>query len=294
MYTDILSSNEPLSINHPLISNWHQSGYLVLKNVLNQEEIQALQSAVDSVTEQYLAKKFPDLSSHKLNEEMPYLNIKFALQYSEAFDYLMDHPKTFPLITHLLGPYLQVMGLDVFIRHRTPISNDSNKIHTDGGIAFQQMLPTSNILPLQFKIQFFLTDVDHEDCGNFALIPNSHIKAVIHNHPMCQIPEYQGYGEQGCLPPEAIQLKLKAGDALIHIWSLWHAVAPNKSDQVRKSICLRYGQMWLKPYYHTIPENVLLRMTARQKRLLCDFGTNPKVDAPYRPPHDQLELMLHS
>ncbi len=46
--------------------------------------------------------------------------------------------------------------------------------HTDAGPSLQRIHPHSDSLPLQFKIQFFLTDLSEPDQANFMCGPGSH------------------------------------------------------------------------------------------------------------------------
>jgi ectoine hydroxylase-related dioxygenase (phytanoyl-CoA dioxygenase family) len=74
-------------------------------------------------------------------------------------------------------------------------------------------------------------------------------------------------------PAGVVQLLSKAGDAVIFPWSLWHAVAPHRGDRARKSVALRYGQLWCRPYdYERLSPETLNRMTPRRRRLFGDLG----------------------
>ena len=74
--------------------------------------------------------------------------------------------------------------------------------------------------------------------------------------------------------------------------NLWHSVAPNHGDSVRRSVTFRYGQMWCRPYdYEKAPAEVLARMPERRRRLLGDLGDD-YIATDYYKPHDQLEVML--
>ena len=74
--------------------------------------------------------------------------------------------------------------------------------------------------------------------------------------------------------------------------NLWHSVAPNLGDSVRRSVTFRYGQMWCRPYdYEKVPAEVLARLSPRRRRLLGDMGPDYHATDYYKPP-DQLEVML--
>ena len=135
---------------------------------------------------------------------------------------------------------------------------------------------------LQMKAQFFLTDLSDDDCGNFMLVPGSHRVTL----PPDRI-------ESKETPDGAIQLRARAGDVLLFPWSLWHAVAPNHSGRIRKSITFRYGQLWSRPYdYERLPETVLGRMTPRRRRLFGDHGPNADPVSYFYPNEEEhLRLM---
>jgi len=274
------------------LKNWNKDGYLIVKNVISTKEIKHLLSVIDKIIAE---QDMP--SQHKKNTEKnhgkEYYNIHNPFDYTDQLDYLLDHPNVFDIVTFLMGPYIQAMSCHLFVRH--PSNADATnigKFHTDSGPALQRILPAPGNLPLQIKVQFFLTDVLEDNISNFIAIPGSHLKRVKYHHPYCLVPECNQYLERGELPPDAKQLKVKAGDILIHALTLWHAVAPNKSQNTRRSISIRYGQMWFKEYYSNMTENIRNRMTPRQRRLLGDFGQETSGDVAYRPPKDHVPLML--
>jgi len=194
-----------------------------------------------------------------------------------------------------MGPFIQMMGLHIFVRGVCREYNTINnlmKFHTDSGPAIQRILPTPDNLPLQLKIQFFLTDVKDINSGNFTVIPASHRRRVKNYSPYCLIDECNERLKEGKMPEEAKQICVNAGDAVIHTLNLWHAVSPNYSNQIRQSISIRYGQLWFKSYYNYMTPEIINRLSPRQKRLLGIFEGEMREDIFYRPPEDQISLML--
>lgn len=272
------------------ISSWNDDGILLIRNVLTPDEVSIYRDAADEFLETYEKNKDFESTAHAHGSE--YFHILNIILKTDKFDKFIDHENMFDKITYLMGPYIQFMGLDLFVRKPNKVVNDIGLFHTDGGPSLQKILPIGGNLPLQLKIQYFLTDMDQYEMSNFIYIPGSHKKRVEHNSLFCTVPECNEYVDKGQMPPDAIQLKVNAGDILIHPWSLWHCIALNKSDTIRKSLSVRYGQMWLKPQNGQAPEEVLSRLTNRQRRLLCDFGSNEQKADCYRPPLDQLDIML--
>ena len=90
-----------------------------------------------------------------------------AVEHTAGLDELMDHPGTFPIILDLMGPYLQLMGTQIYVR--PPGEHSGFNWHTDAGPSLQRIRVTDDSPPLNFKVQFFLTDIPEEDSANFCL-----------------------------------------------------------------------------------------------------------------------------
>lgn len=263
-------------------AHWNEEGYLLLKQVLSPKEVHTLLKAVDAVVENYVQSEEYGTETCRRGISQfgrGAFTIIRAIERTDALDILTDHPKIFGTILSLMGPYLQIMGTQVYIRH--PSDAPLIGFHTDAGPSMQQIHPHPQSLPLQFKVQFFLTDLSRPDSGNFMLVPGSH-REPFPSAPM----------EKGAFPEGAVQVLAAAGDAVIFPWAQWHAVGPNKTDRIRKSVTFRYGQMWCRPYdYERLPSHVLARMTPRRRRLFGDMGENYHPTDYYKP-KDQLEIII--
>ena len=257
---------------------WQEQGYLHLKNAIPQDEVASYLDAVDKVIERY------EFDNPELREKGAY-PISEALFRTGGVDRLMDHPNLFGVILDLMGPYLQIMGSEIYVRYP---GAKMPGWHTDAGRSLGQIWVTPDSLPLNFKIQFFLTDILEEDCANFYLAPGTHRRAMPRTGS-------RRAGKNWSIeetPPGAIQMIAEAGDCAIFPNTLWHAVSPNDSDVVRRSFTLRYGQMWCRPFdYEKCPQEVLERMTPRRRRLMGDMGERYTAND-YFKPHDQIEVIM--
>ncbi len=266
---------ESLYLTDTQQKHWQEQGYLILKQVLSAAEIEILLAAIDPVIEDYV-RQTPSLHGSRFGKGA--FTIIRAIERTDVLDPLTDHPHTFGTILSLMGPYLQIMGTQIYVRH-----SDAGALmgfHTDAGPSLQRIHPHPDSLPLQFKIQFFLTDLSEPDQANFMCVPGSHKKP----YPEMRL-------EKGVYPEGAIQVLAEAGDAVIFPWALWHGVGPNRTDRIRKSVTFRYGQMWCRPYdYDRLPSNVLERMTPRRRRLFGDMGENFHPTDYYKP-KDQIEII---
>ena len=260
----------PRRLTKQMRQHWQEEGYLLLKNVLSRQEAAAYLDEADRVIAAYSGADPERYGAYTITQ---------TLERTPAFDPLMDHPESFGVILDLMGPYLQIMGSQVYVRH--PSDQALMAWHTDAGPSLRQIRVDPTSLPLQFKVQFFLTDIPEPDRANFCLVPGSHRR---------EFPE-TGF-PKGENPPGAIQLCAEAGDAVIFPYAMWHSVAPNRSPNVRRSVIFRYGQMWCRPYdYEKIPEEVLARMTPRRRRLMGDLGKG-YTPTDYYKPKDQLGVIL--
>ena len=255
---------------------WDRHGYLVLDGVLSEAETAALLQAADDVVSR--APSFINQGNGGAHA----FKVANAIAQTDALDVLTDHPRVFPTLLALLGPYLQVLGTEIFLRTPGDGTDPIVPWHTDGGPTLGAFLPHRGNPALQLKVQFFLTDLTQPDRGNFMLVPGSHRVALP--------PDKR---ETTDTPEGAIQLRVRAGDAVIFPWSLWHAVAPNHSTSTRRSITLRYGQLWSRPYdYERVPEEVLARMTPRRRRLFGDLGPDAEPATFFYPNEkEQVRLM---
>lgn len=250
-------------------------GYILLKQVLSPTEVEEILTEVDRVIESYVQES-PNLQGTRFGSGA--FTIIRAIERTDILDSLTDHLNTFGIILSLMGPYLQIMGTQIYVRH--PDKKQLMGFHTDAGPSLQRIHPHPNSLPIQFKIQFFLTDLSHENSANFMCVPASHKKPFSDYNP-----------HNGKYPEGAIQVIAEAGDAVIFPWALWHGVGPNHTNIIRKSVTLRYGQMWSRPYdYDFLPDNVLSRMTPRRQRLFGFMGENCHPTE-YFKPKDQIEII---
>jgi hypothetical protein len=251
---------------------WHTEGYLHVKGALSREQAGHYLSSADDVIDLYLREQ-PEAREQRA------FTIVNTIERSSAFNSLLDHRGAFGIILDLMGPYIQVMGTQVYVRH--PNMNPLMSWHTDAGPSLQRIRIEPDSPPLNLKIQYFLTDIPELDRANFCLVPGSHREL----YPEDGFPE-------GHQPPGAIQICAEVGDAVLFPHSLWHAVAPHHGKDVRRSLTFRYGQMWCRPYdYEKILPSTLQGMTTRQRRLMGDMGPD-YLPTDYYKPQDQLEKIL--
>lgn len=217
---------------------WKKEGYLVLKGVLSPDEVQALLATVD---------------------EMDAV-LRNVMEDYDIFVDLMDHPVTFPIVRELMGDFIQLSMSQVIVRPPNP--KDKGYLHTDGGQAMRTIRVSRSSSPLQVKIHYFLTDLEKPDSGNFTVVPGSHNRTF----PETGV-------KDGSYIPEAVQLRVKAGDAAVFPHALWHGVVANRSELPRKTLIYCYSHQCFRPFdYEKASPELMERCTPRQQRLIGDIG----------------------
>ena len=263
---------------------WKEDGYLVLKGVLSAKEIKNLTAVVDQMDEEHRKHLLSEVSQNR-SDVKPYagLNKLNIIEDNDSFVELIDHPVTFPVVLELLGPFIQLSMSQAMIRPPNPESKGfSHALHPDGGQAMQRIRVEKDSLPLQVKIQYFLTPLAAPEYGNFTIVPGSH------NRPF---PAAQLGNAESPHNAEAVQLCVEAGDAAVFPHALWHGAASNRSGYVRKTLIYCYNHHCFRAYdYKEASPELLERCTPRQRRLLGDIGEWQPGSYFYSPP-DQEEVI---
>jgi ectoine hydroxylase-related dioxygenase (phytanoyl-CoA dioxygenase family) len=275
------------------LDTYREDGFLVLQGVLTDEEVAAYGRAVDVTIDEHRDEARDDTNEAK--GERQTLRLKQLFERTDAFDRLIDAPKLLAPLISLMGPWIQVLGMELFVRFPSEGGQRDSKplveFHTDGGPALQQVLLDPRSRAIQLKAQVFLTDVSAPDSGNFMCVRGSH-RLLPEPRVPCFVEEANRYVRRGTRPPETVEICARPGDALVFPPGLWHAVGPNNAGRSRKSVIIRYGQLWCRPYdYVEVPRAVRERMSARRRRMLGDLGPGAGATAYYKP-KDQEDVML--
>ena len=100
---------------------WREQGYLLLRQAIPRDQAAAFLAAADEAIAAYEAEPgFAHAGSYTIVQ---------AIWRTAGLDELIDHPGTFPTILGLMGPYLQLMGTQIYVR---PAGRESDfRWHTD-------------------------------------------------------------------------------------------------------------------------------------------------------------------
>ncbi len=226
--------------------HFEDRGYLVVEDALDDDMLGKLLEAGDRVDARERAARALAPDS---------LMMKFrTIVEDDLFLELLDWPKTFPLIWDILG-----WNVQHYISHLIyypPESGDDvdpkpGAWHQDGGRPIPEMERPHPRLSL--KIGFWLTDISAPDSGGIRIVPESHKRD--------QAPDFA----------DGMQIRVKAGTAVLFDRRMWHSRGINTSERTRKVLFLGYSYRWLRGLdYNLIPGEILEKCGPIQRQLLGD------------------------
>ena len=228
-------------------------GYLIIKNVLNEDEIQEMNTFIDKGE----TNGPPSL-------------------WGDPFKRLIDHPIILPYLIELLGPHVR-LDHDYSI-----IMNEGEKrggLHggEDGGRAggtvgdhwykYRDGVMRNGLCVMTYN----LTDAS-EGTGGFSCIPASHKSNFVPEIPT-DVRQFERPAHYVVQPP------LEAGDVLFFTEALIHGTMPWKAKHQRRALLYKYSpghSAWSGNYYDISKYN---NLTEQQKRLMMapSIGRRPSV-----------------
>ena len=228
---------DPSCLAHRLTEDERQAfnrdGYLILENVLTEEEVERLVGVVDRLhaAGEFEEGRTVETISGRVNK------IGFVGMDRSLFD-LVACEQTLPKVWGILGWNVYLYHSHLSITETEPGSYAPDgptwKWHQDSGRLNQDM-ETEPRPRISIKVAYFLTDVSEEGRGNFWVVPGSHLRNKLDR------PE-SGMGQ----PEGAVPGMVKPGTAVIFDRRIWHTATPNFSSIVRKVLFYGYGYRWIR------------------------------------------------
>jgi len=236
------------SVSEEQIAKFHEFGYLVVENAIPRETVTALLGAIARIKE--------GLEESEQRKDVFGLDIRPLVDKDDAFLDLIECPTTFPLAVRFLNHFnIQLMTSHLIM---VPPNPEQRNIgwHDDGGtpvIGVNGMRAFGSL-----KVGYFLTDLLEPNMGALMVVPGSH---RLQGRPAV---------EEGARDPVgAVELRVKAGDAVIFQQGVYHAGAPNYSEQTRVVLYYGYNFRVSRPIdYDTMPQELLAKCSPIGKQLL--------------------------
>lgn len=210
---------------------FEEQGFLIVPGVLPAAKVEVLQAAADRIDGEWRPKR--DLQAHQP------LNLLDALGKDDAFLELLDLPQTFMKVVDILGWHIQLYHSHLIVTPPLPEGYQPKQRHLgwhqDSG-RLNLELEGEPRPRVSLKIGFFFTSTLEADRGNFHVVPGSHRRNRL------DMP-----ADSALDHPDALPVRVAAGDAVFFDRRLWHAAGLNRSTATRKVLFLGYSYRWLRP-----------------------------------------------
>jgi hypothetical protein len=256
------------------IDRLRTEGYIVIPDIIPKDEMPRIRASVQASTN---ANATPDA----LNKGIGHVGGFMRFDQSMA-PYLAD-PRLIGPIQELLGPQIKVSFTTATINLA---GNPRGTWHADWPFnqerAGHVAAPYPD-LPVHVTTLWMLSAFSAEN-GGTLIVPGSHRQQ---NNPT---------GNNGVNPaaphPDEVNASGDEGSVLVMDSRLWHSTAPNRTDQSRVSVVVRYAPWWLNTQV-LMPNSEERRMLIEQTGL--DDNLQPSVprDVYDSLPNDVRPLFSH-
>ncbi|MDP6037257.1 MAG: phytanoyl-CoA dioxygenase family protein, partial [Candidatus Latescibacteria bacterium] len=161
-----------------------------------------------------------------------------VLELDDIYLDLMSYPSTFPIMEKVIGPDIQLIGIQA--RTYPPAPEAYIRWHRDCPPFDHPQYA------LKSKLFYYLFDVE-ENGGCTSFVPDTH--RSVEDIPKFDTPEEM---------PGHIKMTAKAGTAVIFDTRLWHTAMTNTSQSSRICLIYNYAPFWFKQYASTIEQALRL------------------------------------
>jgi ectoine hydroxylase len=211
-------------MTHELRQQFEQDGYLIIKDVLSEDEVNFYTGAIDRL---YEKSGHTGASMHMLS----------AISNCPELAGLIDHPRTLPFVWSILGWNCHVYHSHIDV-HPQVVEQPPTRWewHQDGGRQNRE-LETDPRPRLSVKLAYWFSDVSQAGRGNFTIIPGSHKTNWLPGPPKRDVAWPQ--------PSDAIEVTANPGDVVFFDRRIWHARSTNFSPITRKGVFFGYTYRWV-------------------------------------------------
>jgi len=242
-------------------------GVCIVKDAFSEEEVEVMDRRLKEQfagEEKYnLGSKFrgdEGLGIKSSNEEKVSRLVWNLVNKGDCFIPLIDHPKIFPLINHIIGDQVILCSMGA---HMSGSRNERMALHQDQW----PLVPHPLDFPVMANTMVLVTDNSPEN-GGTRLIPGSHKWPKI-DYKIANSSKYQEMAKSITAPK---------GSAIVWEGRVWHGNGLNRSEAVRSNISIAYLQSWIRPQensQYSIKEEIIPKLSDKQKEVLgfTPFGT---------------------
>lgn len=246
------------------------NGYLLLRNAIEPELLAELNTAFD---------RFPDLASGEWwgnvqrldNAGHAGVELQNIVEAGAPFEALIDHPAWIARVARYCGEqgtYVEGLFIDECFAsvRRTGGFFPLHSGGQDGVVRNQFRYVNGQFRCAQVNILLALTDIGPGD-GATRVLPGSHKSNIA--HPIFARSFDERREEDDEAVEGAIEVHLRAGDALLFVDAIAHGAARRTNPGDRRVVIYRYGPSWgATRHGFRYSDELLARLTPARRRIL--------------------------
>ena len=246
------------------------NGYLLLRNAIEPELLAGLNTAFD---------RFPDLASGEWwgnvqrldNAGHAGVELQNIVEAGAPFEALIDHPAWIARVARYCGEqgtYVEGLFIDECFAsvRRTGGFFPLHSGGQDGVVRNQFRYVNGQFRCAQVNILLALTDIGPGD-GATRVLPGSHKSNI--PHPIFARSFDERREEDDEAVEGAIEVHLRAGDALLFVDAIAHGAARRTNPGDRRVVIYRYGPSWgTTRHGFRYSDELLARLTPARRRIL--------------------------
>ena len=266
-------------------------GYLILQNILTAAEVKDLNDCLDSIPRLQPGEWYGAVHGHNYGGRDG-LNYQQVYEAGEPFEKLIDHPAWIDKIKTFIG------GQDTHDAKLGPLFIDENfanfrgpgeaiGMHSGGEGCCKRTLYRvrgGKFMVGMVNVLLALSDIGSGD-GATMVIPASHKQNFVHpDFAKCNGMDPDRASGDEC--EGAIEVHLRAGDALLFTDTVCHGSARRTNPGERRIVVYRYGPSWAFFRHGYRPSHELLaRLTPERRQIVwphAPFKREPNKNAAFR------------
>ncbi len=262
-----------MMVNDREIYFFDLNGFLVLRGALSQQEVAEINAGIDALLPMQPGEWNGYVHGHNFGDNDG-LNLQQIYEGGAAFEALIDHPAWIEKVKFFVG------GADTFDYNHGPLFIDecfanirgpgeAIGLHSgghEGTKRTQFRFYNGRFHCGQINILMALTDIGAGD-GATMVVPGSHKSHF--PHPDSE--KHRMLGEEASVDKVegAIEIQMKAGDALLFVDSLCHGSAERRNPGDRRIIVFRYGPSWGSSRHGYQASPALIERLSPQRRQIA-------------------------
>lgn len=249
------------------------NGYIILKNAVEPELLNALNNAFDQFPALETGEWWGNAQRRDYTKETGF-ELHNCVEAGEPFEQLIDHPSWINYLRRYCGEqdsYVQGLFIDEAIASirrsggHHPVHSGGYRGAMRGAYGYKNGVFRCG----QCNIILALTDIDEGD-GPTMIVPGSHKS----NFPHPLAGDY-AKGERMDTLPGAVPAYLKKGDALLFVDGIMHGGSSRVNEGERRITIYRYGPLWASTRFgYEYSQALLDRLTPERRKILQPVPPN--------------------